>query len=105
MTSTSFKCPHLGGHAFQSNSHEPAPPAAGRGVAMQDAQGNPYTHDAETRRMKAYAGQSTFQTPVADDFSRSLVESGLYPVDDSKALGRAGVFDGLKTWLRRQRWN
>ncbi|MGY2044469.1 type III secretion effector protein [Pseudomonas pergaminensis] len=55
--------------------------------------------------MKAYAGQSTFQTPVADDFSRSLVESGLYPVDDSKALGRAGVFDGLKTWLRRQQWN
>ncbi|BDB18829.1 hypothetical protein cym2001_21940 [Pseudomonas sp. CYM-20-01] len=105
MTSTSFNRPPVGCQGFAGSGHEPDLPAAGRGIAKEDPLGTPYSHAAETRRMKAFDGQGKFQAPVADDFCRGLTESGLHSVDDAKAPGSVGVFDGLKTWLRRQRGN
>lgn len=103
MTSTSFQSPSPGCQGAFRNSPEVDRPAAERGAALQEPVAPSYTYAAETRRMKAFTGQSKFQAPVADDFSRGLAEPERSSSDEAKALRHAGMIYGLTAWLRRQK--
>ncbi|UII73405.1 type III secretion protein [Pseudomonas sp. HN11] len=102
MTSTSLQPPSSGCQILFCKHHETDHPSADRGAIVQHPLAPSFAHAAETRRMKAFTGQSKFQAPVADDFSRGLAEPSGSSSDDDKVLRRAGVINGLTAWLRRQ---
>ncbi len=91
MTSTSFNSPQSCCHELFRNTHE----TSEGGVVAPSSE-----HAAEARRMRAFAGQSKFQAPVADDFSRGMFADGQSP--DGNSLKHTGLINGLAAWWRRQ---
>ncbi|WP_411389317.1 type III secretion effector protein [Pseudomonas sp. MPB23] len=61
-------------------------------------------HQAEARRMKAFADQRQFQAPVADDFSRGMLADGHAPGDGGNSLKHNGLLDSLMAWWHRKGW-
>ncbi|MCF5051230.1 type III secretion effector protein [Pseudomonas syringae] len=50
--------------------------------------------------MRAFAGQTKFQAPVADDFSRGMFADGQNP--GGNVMKHRGLINGLTAWWRKQ---
>lgn len=60
-------------------------------------------YEAQTRRMKAYAGQLKFQAPVSDDFSRGMPADLQVKGEGIDSLNGTGLINGLTSWWRRRK--
>lgn len=102
MTSTAFQSSQtVGGEAFH-NVHDVdrSTPVNAEGASTGVAPvplSNGYA--AERLRMKAFAVQCKFHAPVADDFTRGMLEPGQESQTDAKLVcAWAALIKGLTRW-------
>jgi hypothetical protein len=107
MTTTSFQSRQDGFSETFRCGHDAGAAATAETAAALPASLPASSCCAQTRRMKAFAGQRQFQAPVADDFARGMLAPGLADGTVASPLKHlasalATLIMGLAAWRRHK---
>ena len=89
-------CPELFRNPHDACSSAPQ----GCSVSRDMLTSSSHEYAVEAQRMRAFAGQTKFQAPVADDFSRGMFADGQNP--GGNVMKHRGLINGLTAWWRKQ---